>query len=374
MLRRTKIIIIAYCAGGLVFLAMAVGLVWQYTDWLGRPERYSEFTHDHQHHADEQTSPETSPATTYEADGKTYVKVPRQDEDFDVTQRCVDLKQVLEVGLRPEKFPDLEELKFILAEDSPLPDGDGVLGVSIAGEEKTYPIRMLNYHVVLNDVCGGKEVAVVWDPLTLTPKVFHRITKLGEGQELAITFGKLALVHNGGLLLYDKQTRSLWWPPEGKCLAGKLSGTVLGQYSFLLVSWETWRTRHPRTVVLSTDTPYEREYHRDFYSPYYAMRRLPLPVEGWSDRESRFGWSEPMIALEREGKAKAYPMTVLNEIRGDFEDTFASERIVFQAPTSGPRYPTDENGGQIPYSFGAWFLWSVRYPDIELYFSESETR
>lgn len=373
MLRRTKIIIISYCAGGVVFLAMAVGLVLQYTDWLGRPERYSEFTHDH-HHEEEPSGPETSPAKTYEADGKTYMRVPRQQEDFDVTQHCVDLKQVLEVGLRPEKFPDLEELKFILAEDSPLPEGDTVLSISIAGEEKAYPIRMLNYHIVLSDVCGGKEVAVVWDPLTLTPKVFHRVTKVDEGQEGALTFGKLALVHNGGLLLYDDQTRSLWWPPEGKCQAGKLSGTVLGQYPFLLVSWETWKTRHPRTVVLSTDTPYEQEYHRDFYSSYYTMRRLPLPVEGWDDRESRFGWSAPMIALEREGKAKAYPVTALNEIQGDFEDTFASETIVFRAPTYGPRFPTDENGAEIPYSFGAWFLWSVRYPDIEIYLSEADSR
>ena len=99
-----------------------------------------------------------------------------------------------------------------------------------------------------------------------------------------------------------------------------------------------------------------------------------MPVEGWDVRESRFGWSDPMIVLEREGKAKAYPVTVLNEIQGDFEDTFASERIVFHSLTYGPRFPTDENGAEIPYSFGAWFLWSVRYPDIQIYLSEADSQ
>ncbi len=363
MLRRTKIIVAAYCLGGLVFLAMAVGLVLQYTDWLGRPERYTEFTH-HHHHEAEEAGPETSPATTYREGGRLYMEVPLQDEDFDVTQSSINLGDLLAVAnLDPTKFPDLKSLTFVSAKECTLPDGDTVLGVSINGEEKAYPIRMLNYHVVLSDTCGGRKVAIVYDPLTMTPKVLDAVTEEG----VVLTFGKLSLIYNGGLVLYDEPTRSLWWPPEARCLAGPLSETVLRGYRFLFVSWKTWRSLHPGTVVLSTKTEYASLYGSDWYGNYYSMTQLPVPVRGWNRETSPFAWSTAVLALERNGKAKAYPLLVTNEIHGLIEDSFGGKRVILQDPASLPRYPTDPEGGEIDYSFGAWFLWSVRYPDIEIY-------
>ncbi|NQT81767.1 DUF3179 domain-containing protein [bacterium] len=374
MLRRTKIIIAAYCIAGLLFLGFALGLVLQFTDWLGNPERYKEFTHDH-HHGGEAPGPETAPAKTYVAEGKTYMKVPLEEEDFDVTQSCVDLSQILQVNLDPKKFPDLEELQFVSAEESVgIPDEDAVVGVSIEGEEKAYPIRMLNYHVVLNDAYAGKEIAVVWDPLTMTPKVFGRKLVGSGASNPALIFRKLALLHKGGLLLCDQQTRSIWWPPEGKCFAGKLSGELLREYSFLLVSWKVWKDRHPGTTILSADTPFGHLYRRNWYDMYYAMPQLPVPVEGWDAQKSPFKWSEPVIAVEANGKAMAYPLSLLSKAQGAIEEVFGGRKIVFQyPPQSRPPYPTDDQGREIPYSFGAWFLWSARYPDIEVYSPDKET-
>lgn len=367
MLRRTKIIIAAYCSAGLLLLAFAFGFVLQVTDWFGHPERYKEFTH-HHHHGEEIAAPETSPVETYAVGNKTYMKVPFMEEDFDVTQSCVDLRLIFEVNLNRENFPDLEELQFVSPEEVVgIPDQDCVLGVSIEGEQKAYPIRMLNYHVVLNDVCGGKEIAVVWDPLIITPKVFRRSLESNP----ALTFGKLALVHKGGLLLYDEPTRGIWWPPEGKCLAGELSGVSLPEYPFLLVSWKVWKQRYPATAVLSTNTPFRGKYERNWFSTYYGMSQLPIPIEGWAGQGSPLKWSETVIVLESRGKVKAYPLSVLAKAEGTPEDTFGGRKIVFREVQSPPPYPTDEESRDIPYSFGAWFLWSVRYPDIELYSPES---
>ncbi len=370
MLRRTKIIIAAYCTAGLVFLAFTFGFVLQMRDWHGHPERYKEFTHQH-HHGEEIAIPETSPVETYAVGAKTYMKVPFM-EDFDVTQSCVDLKQIVKVNLNLENFPDLEELQFVSPEKVVgIPDRDSVLGVNIEGEQKAYPIRMLNYHVVLNDVCGGKEIAVVWDPLIMTPKVFRRRVERSDGATAVLTFGKLGFIHKGGLLLYDEPTRGAWWPPEGKCLAGELSGVSLPEYPFLLVSWKVWKQRYPTTAVLSTNTPFRGKYNRNWFSTYYGLSQLPIPIKGWAGKRSPLKWSETVIVLETQGKPKAYPLSVLTKAEGTLEDTLGGRRIVFRGAQSPPPYPTDEKGQVIPYSFGAWFLWSVRYPDIELYSPES---
>ena len=41
-------------------------------------------------------------------------------------------------------------------------DGERVLGVSINGENKAYPLNLLSRHEIVNDTVGGQPVAVTW--------------------------------------------------------------------------------------------------------------------------------------------------------------------------------------------------------------------
>ncbi len=365
MLRRTKLIIAAYCIGGLILLVLGIGMVLQFTHWFRHPEEFA----DHHHHGEEPEKPEAHPATTSTRDGRTFVSSPFLDRDFDVTDRSVDLRQILTASVNPDNFPILEKLQFVSPDQSPLGDQDAVLGARINGEEKAYPLRMLNPHVALNDLCGGKEIAVVYDPLTITPKVFERSVRQADGSAVVLTFANLGLIYNGGLLLYDKETESLWWPPEGRCLAGKLNGARLDELPFLFVSWKVWKERHPGTTILSLDTEFAAHYRQNPAEQYYMFEELPLPVEGWQGKTSRFPWNAPAIALEKDGKAKAYPLLVLDKIQGDIHDTFDGMKVVIHK--DAPSYPTDESGGEVHYSFGLWFLWALRYPGIEVYEPES---
>jgi hypothetical protein len=369
MLRRTKMIIAGYCVGGAVFATLAIGVILQVTNWHRHPEQFEDPHHHHEQR--EIKPPEAIPAGNYVLDGKTYVEAPFAKRDFDVTQRSIDLSEILFVGLDARSFPKLEEMKFVPAELVNLPVEEPVLAVSIGEEAKAYPIRMLNYHVVLNDVVAGWEVAVVWDPLTMTPKVFDRALERGEGSRQVLTFGNLGLIHKGAFLSYDEETSSIWWAPEGKSLAGSLTGTRLNERPFLLVSWGVWKERHPKTSILSLETSFERKYYSpNVYEDYFNMAKLPLPVEGWDGEKSPFKWSEAAIVIEAEGKAKAYPMSVLLPNKGTFEDTFAGKKIVIHE--GRPPFPTDDKNQEIPYSFGAWFLWSIRYKDIEVYQESGE--
>lgn len=363
MLRRTKFIIAAYCIAGLVLLTLGIGMILQFTHWFRHPEEFAD--DHHHHHQEEPPKPDVSQAKTVARDGRTFLSSPFLEREFDVTDRSVDLGQILEVNLNPDNFPALEQLQFVPSDQSPLGDLDAVLGLRINGEEKAYPLRMLNPHVAFNDLCGGKEIAVVYDPLTITPKVFDRSVQQSDGSTIVLTFANLGLIYSGGLLVYDKETESVWWPPEGRCVAGKLNGVRLAEYPFLFVSWNVWKQRHPGTVILSQDREFVRHYRRSPAEEYYRLDELPLPVEGWHSEKSPFPWSTPVIALERGGQAKAYPLPFLETLPDTVKDTFAGEGIVIHK--EAPAYPTDEEGREIRYSFGMWFLWSVRYPDIEVY-------
>ena len=56
----------------------------------------------------------------------------------------------------PEFFPDLETA------NKNYNDGELVLGVEIDGDARAYSVPLLSSHEIVNDVVGGKPIAVTW--------------------------------------------------------------------------------------------------------------------------------------------------------------------------------------------------------------------
>ena len=66
--------------------------------------------------------------------------------------------------LGKDAIPAILEPKFVSASEAGYwmePD-EAVLGVSVGGEHKAYPVTMLSRHEIVNDVVGGEPVAVTW--------------------------------------------------------------------------------------------------------------------------------------------------------------------------------------------------------------------
>ena len=51
---------------------------------------------------------------------------------------------------------------------------EDVFGVSIGNESHTYPVKLMNYHEVINDVVGGVPVVVSYCPLCGTAITYKR--------------------------------------------------------------------------------------------------------------------------------------------------------------------------------------------------------
>ncbi|NJL17183.1 MAG: DUF3179 domain-containing protein [Nitrospira sp.] len=84
-------------------------------------------------------------------------------------------------------------------------DDDRVLGLTAGSEAKAYPIKILNWHEIVNNTIDGKAVVVTYGPLCGTGMAFE-----AEVQGKRHTFDVSGLLYQSDLLMYDHQMESLW--------------------------------------------------------------------------------------------------------------------------------------------------------------------
>ena len=79
------------------------------------------------------------------------------------TAARIDLTEVRWGGVRPDGIPDLRNPPLAGPDETGylLPD-DRVFGVSINGEHRAYPLRIVNAHEMVNDVLGGEPIALAY--------------------------------------------------------------------------------------------------------------------------------------------------------------------------------------------------------------------
>ena len=80
-----------------------------------------------------------------------------------------------------------------------------------------------------------------------------------------LNFGVSGMLWNRSLVMYDRETGSLWSHILGEAMEGRLKGTQLEQIPSVMTDWKTWRTQHPDSTVAwisRTSTEYRREFYR----------------------------------------------------------------------------------------------------------------
>ena len=124
------------------------------------------------------------------------------------------------------------------------------------------------------------------------------------GREL--TFGVSGKLIMNALVMYDRQTDSLWSQFLGVAVRGPLEGTPLLPLGSTLVSWKIWRELHPDTLVLD-----QGGRRRDSYNGYYSSGSAG--VIGETNADDRLGRKEFVLGLQLADRVRAYPFRYLNE-------------------------------------------------------------
>jgi hypothetical protein len=125
----------------------------------------------------------------------------------------------------------------------PLPAREIVVGVSLAGDDKAYPLSALQRQSPVVDTLGGTPIVLVVGDDGRSVRAFARQV---DGREATI-FRKPGKPGDP-LRLVDGETRSEW-SFTGKAVAGPLAGRELQKVPVLLDYWFDWRTYHPKTAV-----------------------------------------------------------------------------------------------------------------------------
>jgi hypothetical protein len=187
----------------------------------------------------------------------------------DFSKRSVEWHEVLSGGPPKDGIPSIDRPKFAPArDDKQLSDTEPVIGMEINGDARAYPLRILTWHEIANDVVGGVPVAVTYCPLCNAAIVFER--RLG-GQTLE--FGTTGKLRNSDLVMYDRQTESWWQQFTGEAIVGQMTGQSLKLVPARLESFALFKERHPQGQVLVPENPTFRDYGRNPYAGYDTSAR-----------------------------------------------------------------------------------------------------
>jgi len=171
-----------------------------------------------------------------------------------------------------------------------------VLGVNIGGEARAYPLNMLsgpshlgrNNHEIVNDRLGGQAIIVTWCDLCHTGIVYQREV---DGRELL--FGIAGQLWKGNLVMYDRETDSLWSQLIGEAKQGPLKGTRLRKLPSVKTDWQTWYSQYPNgtLAVLARNS-------RNYRAEYYEGIPLEL-VLGIASGEKAKAWRLKRVLKDR---------------------------------------------------------------------------
>ncbi|MBI5718728.1 MAG: DUF3179 domain-containing protein [Burkholderiales bacterium] len=282
---------------------------------------------------------------------------------FDLKGALIPLEAIEQGGPPRDGIPSIDQPRFVSAARSGLADGDRVLALARSGVARAYPVRILNWHEVVNDQIGSEAIAVTYCPLCGTGMAFDARV----GGSAASSFGVSGLLYNSDVLLYDRGSESLWSQLLEQAVSGPLKGTKLKPVPLTHTSWADWRARHPRTEVLSTDTGHVRDYKRDPYAGYDNVARLMFDVQHRDDRLPAKEW---VLGLRAGGQAKAYPFSALAQrvdAQGRLQDRLGGVPVQIRFDrTHRSAEAFDAAGQPLPSVMAFWFAWFAFHPKTEV--------
>jgi hypothetical protein len=169
----------------------------------------------------------------------------------DFSKSRIAWREILSGGPPKDGIPSIDKPTFkAAAEDRELTTKDPVIGLEINGDARAYPLRILIWHEIVNDVVGGMPVTVTYCPLCNSAIVFDRRVP-----PHVLDFGTTGKLRNSDLVMYDRQTESWWQQFTGEAIVGTLAGTELKLVPARLESFGQFKTRYPGGKVLVPTIP-----------------------------------------------------------------------------------------------------------------------
>jgi hypothetical protein len=236
----------------------------------------------------------------------------------------VALDEIVSGGPPPDGIPPIDRPKFVTVRQAGawLADEEPVLLLERGGDARAYPLQIMTWHEIVNDVVGGDPITVTFCPLCNSAIAFereHETTReagavLGK-RAAVLDFGTSGRLYRSNLVMYDRQTKSLWIQFTGKAVAGPFVGAELEKVPVQIVAWDQFSRAHPDGRVLPRDTGNPRDYGSNPYAGYDSVDSSPFLYTGPND--GRLRPMERVVTVSSGKTSRAFTYRALRKVAAE---------------------------------------------------------
>ncbi len=236
-------------------------------------------------------------------------------------KHTIPYDELLSGGPPRDGIPAIDNPSFVKASVAKkwIHDNEPVVFVKINNEVKAYPIQILIWHEIVNDTLGNKKISVTFCPLCNSTIVFDRNL---DGK--LYDFGTSGLLRNSDLVMYDRQSESLWQQFTGDAIIGDLAGKTLTMLPSSMISFKDYYSTYANGLVLSKDTGHHREYGLNPYVGYDDINNSPFLYNNPIDK--RLKPMQRVVTISKKNLSKAYTYRILKE-KKVINDIFAGKNL-----------------------------------------------
>ena len=214
--------------------------------------------------------------------------------------------------LADKMFYQPEHKILVKADQNKLNKSKLVIGVSMNGESKAYPIELIGYHHQVRDTVGGAPVMITYCTVCRTGRVFRPWVK-GQPENF-----RLVGMDHFNAMFEDSRTKSWWRQVNGEAIAGPLKGEALEELPSEQMSLGVWLMLHPDSFIMQPDSAFTGQYK--------GLEKYDEgKMEGHLESHDTLSWKDKswVIGVSNGTHAKAYDWNdlikrhVINDKIGD---------------------------------------------------------
>ncbi len=236
--------------------------------------------------------------------------ISRRGWETDFSRHSVSYDEILSGGVPRDGIPPLDKPKFTSQEDANrwLGDQEPVIAFELNGDVRAYPLQILIWHEIVNDVVCDVQVSVTFCNILKNYIVFDRTV-----DGVIYDFGTSGKLRNSDLVMWDRQTQSWWQQFTGEAIVGELTGKKLGFLPSPIISWADFKTANPEGIVLSRDTGFSKPYGQNPYGGYDRADDPPFLFDG--DVDGRLAAKDRVVDVAIGDVTAAFPFKILEQER-----------------------------------------------------------
>ena len=242
----------------------------------------------------------------------------------DFSRHTVPYSEIMSGGVPRDGIPPVDDPRFTTPENAGewVADNEPVIAFELNGDARAYPLQVMTWHEIVNDVVGGVPVAVTFCPLCNSAIVFDR--RLGG---VTYDFGTSGMLRRSDLIMWDRQTESWWQQFTGEGIVGELAGSSLKFLPATIHSFADFASANPEGKVLSRDTGFSRDYGRNPYAGYDRADNSPFLFRG--DLDGRLLPMERVVTVTIDDADVAFPFSFLEQERVVSYTVNGQDMVVF---------------------------------------------